>query len=207
MAAKNREQSHSDENSNRGHPIYLVVDKLHSRLKRHRNAISRLELEADSIVNDFEDLLADCFADDGEVSSELSRIKFKRSALPDPVKEALKILAANGAGSLELKSNSDGSGFARIDEGREIPLSKKLFRLLTMLADVDNDESDGRFPAWRSKEEIRMKLSMLDGVPQADHAVVNSISRLRDAIWAGSANSELVQTSADGHYRFALRKK
>jgi hypothetical protein len=186
------------------------------RREAEERRIEELERQADSISRR-QSVLSDLLAKAEELSDSLEHDSrsLTRHLSGDPRRglpsgrggvsrrELLRLLAQEGAVSLEMRPLGDGSFSARVDRQDWFVLSPRLAQLLEILILRERPSGD-RFPPWRRLEEVAGKLEEKVGRPFTPHAVTQLVSRLRRRLERAGVNPFLVATCRERGVRFLL---
>ncbi len=117
---------------------------------------------------------------------------------------ALRRMAESGVASVKIERHVDGSASVRIDRSDPFELSPVLADLLEILSHDFGRITDGMV-GWKSREEVRLLLSKQANREITEHALTNSIYRLRSELESrGGVNPFLLQTTRRDGIRFAV---
>jgi DNA-binding response OmpR family regulator len=164
------------------------IDDLQHRMKKIVRRLESLEIEADDIANEMDDIglgIPTAEADAPIKDAVSDRDRNARDALRSTKElESLEILSIS----------DDGSSQVLLNKCKTIRLTAALTALLLALL-VSQAESAGRFVEWK---DLSKKLNI------ESHALAVRISRLRDKL-AAAANPKLLQYSRGDGYRISVR--
>jgi hypothetical protein len=171
--------------------------QLVERQKALINKINRIEIEADSIAQELDELISD------------AALATSRPARRDKQGEDLRLLrdiAEDGVSSLEIKPRSDGLADVRIEKGKVFTLPPVLADLLYVLA-VDSGRASDNLVGFKTLAEVTILLHKKAGKEFTRRSVTQNIFRLRNELRRrGGINPFLIQTNRRLGFRFALRR-
>ncbi len=172
--------------------------QLVERQKALINRINRIEVEADSIAQELDELA-------GDHTLPLSRPARREKKSEDLT--LLRDIAEEGVSYLEIKPRSDGLADVRIERGKVFTLPPVLADLLYVLA-IDSGRASDELVGFKTLSEVTILLHKKANKEFTRRSVTQNIFRLRNEIRRrGGANPFLIQTNRRLGFRFALRRK
>lgn len=187
----------------------ITMAALRNRLLSLAARLSKVEEEADELA-----YLVDMMLEQKDKHGQPSDVppgstpSRRRQMLSPDVRELLRKQAQAGVDSIQTVFRSDGYAVVSIDGKEHFNLPPKLGTLLAVLAmDVVGGPSPDDFVPWKTTEEISALFLHKTGEPIKKHALANAVYRLRKWLFQEhGVNPYLVQTDANGAYRFAVRR-
>ena len=117
---------------------------------------------------------------------------------------ALRRMAESGVASAKIERHVDGTASIRIDHHDPFELPPILADLLEILC-RDAGRITDEMVGWKPREEVRILLSKAANREITEHALTNSIYRLRSELESrGGVNPFLLQTTKRDGIRFAV---
>lgn len=172
------------------------IRQLVERQKSLISKISRIEVEADSIAQELDQLIGD---------RALPSVAARRGKKQEF--KLLRDMAEEGVSSLEIKPRSDGLSDVRIEQGKVFTLPPALADLLYVLALDSGRASDG-LVGFKTIAEVMILLRKKSGREFTRRSVAQNIFRLRNELrLRAGANPFLIQTNRRLGFRFALRRQ
>ncbi len=169
-----------------------------------RRILSRAEEYADGHDLHMQDLLREgCVADQSRTCGRrATAVRHQRRQ----DESHLRRLAEVGVASLRVEPLCDGAARVSVAGSPEFLLPETLAALLSALA-LDGNAAAGVLVAWKPLPQLADLLAKRLQRPFKPHAVVQLISRLRQAMYfRGGVNPWLVQTRPRYGARFALKR-
>lgn len=174
--------------------------QLVERQKSLINKINRIEVEADSIAQELDELIGD----------DRATLPPSRPARREKKSEDIRLLrdiAEVGVSYLEIKPRSDGLADVRIESGKVFTLPPVLADLLYVLA-IDSGRASDDLVGFKTLSEVTILLHKKASKEFTRRSVTQNIFRLRNELRRrGGANPFLIQTNRRLGFRFALRRK
>ena len=179
-------------------------DSLERRLKRMAGLLSAAEELHDGIVRDFAELLA---APGASPAAMLRLRRPTRSSAPaaDEQQRILRAQASQGAITVRIEAQPDGSSLAQLDGRSSVLLPLMLANLLEILI-ADNGTSHDHLVSWKSMSEISQAMAKRTGKQLKKHAVTELVFRLRQRLTKSNESKFFVLHHPQLGYRFALRR-
>ncbi|MEW6207428.1 MAG: hypothetical protein AB1631_03620 [Acidobacteriota bacterium] len=172
------------------------IRQLVERQKSLINKISRIEVEADSIAQELDQLIGERDLPAGLIRREKKQ-QFK----------LLRDLAEEGVSSLDIRPRSDGLSDVRIEQGKVFTLPPALADLLYVLA-LDSGRAGDGLVGFKTITEVMILLHKKAGREFTRRSVAQNIFRLRNELRRrAGANPFLIQTNRRLGFRFALRRR
>ncbi len=171
--------------------------QLVERQKALINRINRIEVEADSIAQELDELAGDCTLPSSRPPKREKQEDFR----------LLRDMAEEGVSWLEIKPRSDGLADVRIEGGKVFALPPVLADLLYVLA-IDSGRTTDDLVGFKTLAEVTILLHKKAGKEFTRRSVTQNIFRLRNELRRrGGANPFLIQTNRRLGFRFALRRR